>query len=162
MPSDQRQAFLDVVKQFNTAMLLTEAKEGGIHARPMAVAAIEPDGRAFFATSIEAAKVHEISSDSRVTVTYQSTSRFATMSGNADIVTDRSEIDRLWSESWRVWWPAGKDDPSLALIRVTPHVGEYWDNAGMEGVKYAFKAVQAMVQGKRPSVDQDQHGKVAF
>ncbi len=71
-------------------------------------------------------------------------------------------IDRLWSEPWRVWFPDGKDDPNLVLLKVEPTGGEYWDNSGLEGMKYVFEGLKAVLKGERPETDATQHAKVAM
>jgi hypothetical protein len=59
-----------------------------------------------------------------------------------------------------VWFPNGKDDPSLALIRVAIDDAEFWDDAGAKGVRYAFEAVKAFVSRTTPSSVEGQHGRV--
>src|SRR4051795_112829 len=120
----------DIIKDFDNAILVTQIGEGRIHARPMAVAEIRPDGDIFFTTDIDSPKVAELAANPDVVVSFQSGSQFATVSGRAEVLQDRALIERLWSEAWKVWFPGGKNDPSLCLIRVDGREGEYWDNAG--------------------------------
>lgn len=157
---DTHQRLYDLIKDFDTAMLVTHAPDSTLHARPMAVAEIDQEADATFATSIDSAKIAEIERDPRVLVSFQSGSEFATLTGTARIVRDRSEIDRLWSEGWRVWFPKGKDDPSLCLLRVEAITGEYWDSSGVEGAKTLFEGVKALIKGRRPQHDESQHAKV--
>ena len=77
-------------------------------------------------------------------------------------VRRRALIERLWSEAWRVWFPGGKDDPSLCLIRVEAREAEYWDNAGTQGIKYVLEAVKAYAKGETPAVDNKQNAKVGL
>ena len=65
---------------------------------------------------------------------------------------DREKIDELWSEIAKAWFPEGKDDPHLTVIKVTPEEGFYWDTkdgklASM--IKIAASAVtgKTMVEG---------------
>src|SRR4029079_1600349 len=97
-----------------------------------------------------------------VSVTFQSRAQFASVHGNAYIVRDRALIEKLWSEAWRIWFPGGKDDPSLCLIRVEAREGEYWDNAGTQGVKYVLETVKAYAKGETPNVDAKQNAKVGL
>ena len=53
--------------------------------------------------------------DPRVNVVMQDGRRFVSLSGVASVVDDRALIEELWSESWKVWFPKGKDDPSLRI-----------------------------------------------
>jgi general stress protein 26 len=77
-----------------------------------------------------------------------------------NVVRDPALIDRLWKEAWKVWFPRGKSDPSIALLRFDAERGEFWDNSGLQGLSYVFEAAKAYVRGERPHVDPDQHGQV--
>ena len=105
-------------------------------------------------------KVEEIVVDPQVLVTLQGKTKFAQLSGVASIVKDRALVDRLWKEDWKVWFPKGKDDPSLCLIAVDPERGEYWDNSGAKGLAYLYRAAKAYLQGTRPGASRDQAAKV--
>jgi general stress protein 26 len=82
--------------------------------------------------------------------------RFVSLSGTARIVRDRALIARLWKSSWKVWFPKGKDDPALCLLRVDPTEAAYWDMSGSAGVRYVFEMAKAYVTGRRPPSDDDQ------
>ena len=45
---------------------------------------------------------------------------------------------------------AGKDDPKLCLVVVTPRQAEYWDQSGLKGVKYLLGLVKAYAKGTTP------------
>lgn len=70
----------------------------------------------------------------------------------------------LWKESWKVWFPGGKNDPGLILISVQSSAGEYWDNSGFSGIKYLIQAGKAYLTGTRPDVSNDKeiHAKVTL
>ena len=150
----------EMLEGFDTAMLVTRSPHGELHARPMAVAALEPDSDAYFVTGIDSPKVAEIEADPRATLTFQSSSRSATVSGRVSVVRDRALIDRLWKDSWKVWFPKGQDDPQISLLKFDAEHGELWDNSGLQGMKYAFEAVKAYAQGERPTTDRKQHTRV--
>ena len=150
----------EVIKDFDNALLMTRGDNGRAHARPMHIAEIREDGDIFFATSMHSPKVTEIAVDPEVVVTFQSNRQFAAVYGRGEIVKDRNLIDQLWSEAWKVWFPEGKADPTLCLIRVDGREGEYWDNAGVQGIKYAFKAAKAYMQHRKPDQDEKQNAKV--
>jgi general stress protein 26 len=161
MPSaSPRERLLALLEDFDSAMLVTRACDGGLHARPMAVAELKPDGDLYFVTSLQSPKITEIEQDPTVTVTFQSSAQFVAVSGMARIDRDRSLIERLWSPAWKAWFPRGKDDPGLVVIRVDAAEAEYWDNAGAQAVKYAWEATKSLVQGKTPELDEKQHAKV--
>jgi len=156
----KQQNLFDVIEGFDAAMLTTFNQRTGLHARPMAVARLNRDGAVYFLTDADSAKVDEIENNSKVTVTFQSGWQFAALSGKAEVIDNRSLIGRVWKESYKTWFPEGQDDPKLRLIRVEPESAEYWDSAGVHGVKYALEAIRAFASGDRPSVNSDQHAKI--
>ena len=52
---------------------------------------------------------------------------FACIRGDGRIVNDRAQIDKLWNNQVEAWFPGGKDDPSLALLRVDLDSAELWE-----------------------------------
>jgi len=156
----QQERLYDVIKDFDNAMLVTTGRSGRDHARPMHIAEIREDGDIFFATSLDSPKITEIAVNPEVVVTFQAERQFAAVYGLAEVVRDPNLIDHLWSEAWKVWFPLGKTDPTLCLIRVDGREGEYWDNAGVQGIKYAFQAAKAYMQGRTPVQDEKQNARV--
>jgi general stress protein 26 len=140
-------------------MLITHHGEGE-HARPMAVAGVEGVNTLWFVTSLNAPKSEEIRRDARVSATFQSDKRYVALSGQAELITDRAKIHQLWKPAWKVWFPEGKDDPSLALIRVTVNDAEFWDDAGTKGLRYVFEAAKALLSKERPGHVEGLHGRV--
>jgi general stress protein 26 len=158
---DPRTHLLSLLKEFDTGILTSVAPDGSLHARPLRVASTEPEGTLWFPTTISSPKVDEIQADRTVSVTFQSRAIYLAFSGTASVVRDRAKIDEVWSEPMKVWFPEGKDDPELVLLRVALDTGEYWDQRGASGLKYMFKAAKAYMTGNRPEADgPDEHGVV--
>lgn len=152
----QEKRFHELLVGFENAMLVTRSTAGELRARPMAVAQVESDNDLWFVTGTGSGKMDEIATDPHVCVTFQSSSQFASLSGQATMVRDPQKIDQLWKEAWKVWFPEGKRDPSLVLLRVEAQEGEYWDRSGVKGLKYLFQAGRAYLQGTRPDTNQQQ------
>ena len=152
----------ELLQDFGVAMLVTRTVEGHLRSRPMALANVQPDGSLWLLTDRNSGKLDEIERDRHVNVTAQSSSKFLSFSGAASVVDDRRKIGELWNESWKIWFPAGKDDPNLVLIKIQGDIGEYWDNSGISGIKYLIEAGKASLSGTRPDVANDPkiHGKV--
>lgn len=152
--------FREILTKFDNAMLVTRRPGGECHGRPMAIARIEPDSTMWFVTSIDAPKLVEIGADPHVLVCLQGGARFATVNGKVSVVRDPRKIDEMWRESFRVWFD-GKDDPKLVLLRLTPVSGEYWDQSGIRGLKYAFRAAKAILTDEKPRVEEpEMHANV--
>ncbi len=50
------------------------------------------------------------------------------MHGRLILDPDRAVIERLWSSFVAAWYPAGKNDPNLALLHLEPEEAEIWSN----------------------------------
>ena len=154
----------ELLSDFNSAMLVTRTAAGELRSRPMAVADVEPSGCLWFVTERHSGKLEEIAHDDHVNVAMQSKWKFVSISGRAVAVDDARKVAKVWNEAWRVWFPGGKDDPSLVLLKVQGDAGEYWDNSGVSGIKYLI-AGKAHLSGTKPrEVEEDPkvHGKVAM
>lgn len=160
---DQSKHLHRMIRGFTDAMLTTRHPPGLVRARPMRIAKHESDGALWFLADRRTAKLDDIEADSRVAVTMQSTDRFVSISGLADVLSDRRRIEQLWSPAWQLRFPKGKSDPDLVAIRVTPTEAEYWDNSGlMKKTKLFIKAAQAALSRSAMSEDPTQHAQVSY
>jgi general stress protein 26 len=158
------QHFFEILKEFDQAMLVTHGSTAGLHARPMAIAGTEEDGSIWFITGGETSKVYELEKDSTILAVMQKASKTLSIGGHAELARDRAKIHALWKETFRAWFE-GKDDPNIVLIRLIPGEAEYWDNSGLQGLKFALKFAAAYVSGKTlrndgGGEDVDAHAKV--
>jgi general stress protein 26 len=53
---------------------------------------------------------------------------FACLMGKVGIDNNRAMIDKLWSKQAEAWFPGGKDDPNLALLRFDISDAELWES----------------------------------
>jgi general stress protein 26 len=53
---------------------------------------------------------------------------FACLAGSVQIDNDRAMIDKLWSRPVEAWFPGGKTDPNLALLRFDIDSAELWES----------------------------------
>lgn len=119
----------ELIKDIDIAMLTTEEADGTLRSRPMGTQQTEFDGDLWFFTRIDAAKVDEVKQNRAVNVSYADADhqRYVSVSGQARVLRDQQKIDELWNPIAKVWFPDGKDDPSLALLKVHVTQAEYWD-----------------------------------
>jgi len=157
---DKMKKLIDLMTDFETAMLVTKGLGHRLDGRPMAIAKIDEDGGLWFITSRHSGKVAEIASATEVCVTMQAKYQFVSVSGNVSIIDDRVMVERLWREAWRPWFPLGIDDPSLILLHVIPIAGEYWDNSGLTGWKYFTNAGIAYFRGETPETDEAMNARL--
>src|SRR5688500_3745040 len=116
MSVSKREHLVKILKDFDTAMLLTRTAGGQLRARPMALAEVQDDGTVYLAAQINSEKVNELLSEPNVGLAMQGKMKFASVSGRASVKRDRGLIEKLWKDSWKVWFPEGKSDPNLCVI----------------------------------------------
>jgi general stress protein 26 len=152
---------IETLKKFDTLMVITDARNGAFHGRPMAVADVTDTGELWFVTSRDSEKVREVHAVGRSVITGQQTGSYVSLSGHIETVDDREKVRALWNEAWKVWFPDGKEDPQILLLRFRAETGEYWSTSGMGGIRYMFAAAKALLTGERPhSNDPEEHAKV--
>ena len=151
MKSDNNdiQNLAKLIKGIKVAMLTTQETDGTLRSRPMATQGAEFDGTLWFFTQASSHKVDEIDREQNVNVSYadEGDNRYVSVSGRARLVRDRAKIDELWSPILKAWFPKGKDDPEVALLRVDVEKAEYWDAPSSTIVKMVGFA-KAMVTGQ--------------
>ncbi|HEU4518017.1 MAG TPA: pyridoxamine 5'-phosphate oxidase family protein [Microvirga sp.] len=152
----------ELIKDVKIAMMTTVDTDGTLHSRPMYNQDADEHGDLWFFTKINSPKTTELSRDNEVNLGYCDPSKqhYVSVSGKAEIVRDRAKIEEKWSEGLRTWFPEGKDDPSIALIRVHPAKGEYWDSPSST-VLHLYGYAKAALTGQSPKTEQekvDLHG----
>jgi general stress protein 26 len=86
-----------------------------------------------------------------VMFTFQSREVYACISGRLRVDTDPGRIDRFWNASVAAWYPGGKDDPDLTLLRLDAGDAAVWL---VEGglVKYLLEVAKANASKTTPDV----------
>jgi general stress protein 26 len=116
-----------LVDSIPVAMLTTIAGDR-LHTRPMRLETVEASGALVFLTHLSSEKADEIAEDPRVNVSLigAKPERYVSVSGIASVMRDRRRIARLWRPTYRAWFPGGRSDPELAVLRVDVRQFEYW------------------------------------
>ena len=149
----------ELTKGIRSAMITTTAPDGDLHSRPMAVQDIEDDGILWFFTAIDSGKAHELEGNHHVNVAYvnESKDRFVSVAGAASVVRDAAKAKALWSPFVKAYFPAGLDDPRLALLRIEITSVAYWDVKESKMVQL-FEMARAAVGHHPPKIGE--HGKI--
>lgn len=118
-----------LIKGARVAMLTTVAPDGTLRSRPMATLKAPFEGDVWFFTRATAPKAGEIRDNDHVNVSFSDgdDNRYLSISGTASLVRDKERLEQLWSGRLKNWFPDGKKDPDLALLRVRVDRAEYWD-----------------------------------
>ena len=156
------QKIRELIKDIDFCMLTTMDESRDLHSRPMSSNGdVDQNGDIWFFTNASSHKVTEIEQLPKVNVSFADpeNQRYVSISGTAQLSRDRAKIDELWRPEFKIWFPEGKDDPEIALLRVSLEKAEYWDSPSST-ISYALSFVSSMVTGKQPDLGENK--KVEF
>lgn len=144
---DGEKKLYEMIDKVKIAMLTTVEANGQLHTRPMHNQEADDQGDIWFFTEKNGAIASELAGNTQVSLGYADTGgTYVALSGTGEMVHDKGAIDAKWTEDNKAWFPAGKDDPNIALLRVTPDRGEFWD-FNSSTIVQAVAYVRAKVTG---------------
>lgn len=150
--AEAEKAFWDSLKSSNTGLLGLD--QPGYHAQPMTAFREAETGTLWFFTrddtdlardaavgSGQSAMFHYGSKDQKV---------WACIHGDLSVHGhDRTIIDRHWNPVLAAWYPNGKDDPHLTILRFDAGDGRVWVSDGGL-LKFAFEIAKANITRTLP------------
>lgn len=136
----------ELIKGMHVAMLTTQGEDGRLFSRPLGTQGVERDGDLWFVTGFDSEKVREIEASPQVNVAYASkdANTYVSISGTASVIRDRATIDEHWSHAMSIFFPQGKDDPNLCMLRIEAQSAEYWDGPGSAAGKALYFLMTAV------------------
>ncbi|MFD2572937.1 pyridoxamine 5'-phosphate oxidase family protein [Spirosoma soli] len=148
----------DIIEDIRIAMMTTIDEQGNLVSRPMAAQQMDEDGTIWFFTQRSSPKVDQIDNNQhRVNLAFVSVSdaSYVSVSGTADELDDRAKIDELWNPQAKAWFPKGKDDPDLILLKVHTDMAEYWNASDSTMVRF-FQQATAAITGNPPKMGENE------
>ncbi|HTF30101.1 MAG TPA: pyridoxamine 5'-phosphate oxidase family protein, partial [Flavitalea sp.] len=94
--------------------------------------------------------IQEVSKDNNVHLIYAHPAKnvYVTVKGSCTVILNRKKIDELWTPLLKAWFPNGKEDPKLCLVKVVTEEASYWNsNSGRMGVY--FKMLKAIANREK-------------
>ncbi|TXD96963.1 general stress protein [Psychrobacter frigidicola] len=140
----------DVIKDVKFAMMSTVNKKGDVHAWPMTTTETSLGAKEiWFIGDKTSDVVKDLEDNPKVGLSYatQDAKNYVSISGNAELSTDKDKLDELWSPIDNAFFEQGKDDPKVQLIKVVPHGAECWIS-GSSTVNMFKMAAAAVQEGK--------------
>jgi general stress protein 26 len=152
--------FKELVKHESVCLFTTCLTQVPLTTRPMSVQEVCDQGNFWFLSPADSDKNMEIAQDSRVQLFISNPSNYEFLSvyGKATISRDREKIEQYWSDIAKAWFPQGKDDPRVTVIKVTPEEGFYWDTKDGKLVSM-IKILASAVSGK--TMEEGVEGKIS-
>jgi general stress protein 26 len=146
-----RQEVAKILKHADIAVLTTINSENQLVSRPLALKAADFDGELWFFTHDPSPKADEIRAHPQVNVSVHAGGGYLSIAGTAEIVRNQAKIDELWSAAVDPWFEDGREDPSVALIRVDADTAEYW-TADSPKAATIFQLLKSKLTGSQADV----------
>lgn len=121
----------ELIKQTDTCFFCTQAESGPSNGvRPMSIQTVDEEGNLWILLANDSHTYKEVLLDSKVKLYFQGSkhSDFLYLTAKAVIVGDQKKIKELWTPFLKVWFTEGENDPRIALMKISPEDGYYWDN----------------------------------
>ena len=133
----------------------TEQSNGG---RPMNVRQVDENGNLWFLIANDSYTFQDLSADPFVQLFFQGSkhSDFLQLKGQVEITRDKKKLDELWEPIIKTWFTEGEEDPRIAIVKVEPLEGYYWDTKhgnAIAGIKMMIgaalsKTLDDSIEGK--------------
>lgn len=82
---------------------------------------------------------------------FQGDHLYACIGGRLSVDTDRRRMEQYWSPMVAAWYPGGKDDPRLIMLRMDCEDAQVWLTEGGP-MRYAWALAKARATGRRPDL----------
>lgn len=148
----------DMIEDIRIAMMTTVDDQGNLVSRPMAALQVDSDGTIWFFTKRTSPKVDQIEqNEHKVNLSFADVSDadYVSVSGTAQEYDDRAKIEELWNPQAKAWFPKGKDDPELTLLKVHIDMAEYWNSNDSTMVRL-FQQAAAVITGNPPKMGENE------
>ena len=149
--TDDMDTIRDILGSERTAIVTTRSG-AELHSRPLALLGADKfDGTLWFFTNDPSPKTADVASSPEVNVAVGGSKGYLSFAGTARVSRDQSKIDEYWNPWAEAWFEGGRQDPSVALLRVTATSAEYW-HIDKPAVVRGFEVVKALVTRSAPDV----------
>jgi general stress protein 26 len=152
--TDEIATVAELVKASRIALLTTVNSHGQLTSRPLAVQEVEFDGDLWFFSQDPSDKTAEIAANPQVNVSLASGKGYVSIAGTAETVHDAAKIEELWSTRVEAWFPEGREDPTISLIKVHADAAEYWATDDPKPV-VLLKVAKAALTGGQPDIGEN-------
>lgn len=138
------------VRDIETCMMVTRDGDG-LRSRPMTPILRPGENTIWFFADADNHKDEEIDAAPRGCLAFAEPRShcYVSLSGTFGVQRDRATIDALWNDAAAAYFPNGKDDPRVILLKFEPERGEFWD-APSGAIAKAYAFIKSTVTGQRP------------
>jgi len=140
----------DMVEDIRVCMFFTCQRDQQEQGRPMSVAKTDDQGNIRFLADKNSAKIEAIQEDNKVHLVFSHPGKemYLDVYGDASLSTDQEEIEAAWSSLAKAWFPEGKTDPNICVIKIKAQEGKYWDTQHGKMLEF-IKVISAAITGTK-------------
>ncbi len=144
----------EIKKGGGTGMLgLTKS---GDHYQPMTAFVERDTNQIWFFTRKDTGLVRDLGEAGSAMFVFQADKLQACIGGGLAVAFDRERMDRYWNPVVAAWYPDGKDDPQLTMLRMDCVDAEIWISDDGP-VKFAWEIAKANVTHTTPDAGGKAH-----
>lgn len=147
----------ELIKDIKVAMMTTRTSDGSLVSRPLQTLKLDSNGELIFFTGAKSHKVEDLTNDSGANLAYAHPGEhcYVSVRGRARMDRDDDTINELWTPAQKIFFPDGRDDPNLMVLRIRVRDASYWESAD-NFVARAFDFARSMVN--ESATDLGEHG----
>ncbi|HZX72064.1 MAG TPA: pyridoxamine 5'-phosphate oxidase family protein [Rhodanobacter sp.] len=121
----------ELIKGIEVAMLTTRTSDGSLVSRPLQTLKLDANGELIFFTAANSHKIEDLTNDAGANLAYAHPGehRYVSVRGRARMDRDTDTIHELWTPAQKIFFPEGRDDPNLMVLRIRVQDAAYWEAA---------------------------------
>jgi general stress protein 26 len=137
-------------------MVMLGSPDHAQHMQPMAPQSARAEKAIWFYTKVNSDIAKAAANGGMVHMCLVTDDYQACIDGDLSTSHSREHIERYWSSMVEAWFPGGKDDPELTMLRLTPRSGAIWASTGSKLV-FGWEIAKAITKGEEPDVGYSTH-----
>lgn len=150
--------FWDELDKHQTVML---GSPGEHRMQPMIANGAREENSVWFYTSrnTEFTRAALEGGETLMAVMDRGSSYYACVVGHLEVEHSEPHIKRFWNAVASAWFPEGRSDNDLTMLKFTPKSAEIWAGPG-SSIKFGWEIARAKISGDEPDVGH--HATVTF
>jgi general stress protein 26 len=148
-PTDVEDRLWKAVEKRGTGMLGLTAS--GQHFQPMTAFVERGAGQLWFFARSDTDMTRDVGDGASAMFVFQDDHLQACIGGGLTLSRDPERLEKYWNTVVAAWYPAGKDDPLLAMIRMDCVDAEVWLSEGRL-TKFAWEIAKANATHRTPDI----------
>ncbi|UJQ95247.1 pyridoxamine 5'-phosphate oxidase family protein [Mariluticola halotolerans] len=151
--------FWDKLEDIRTVMLGSPASDQ--HMQPMTANGAREENAVWFYSKkdTDLAKAAQSGGEVHMCLTDRDHGYYACVMGHLVLEHSELHIKRYWNPVASAWYPDGKADPDLTMLKLIPRTAAIWAGSG-NPVKFGWEVARANISGSEPDVGH--HTTVTF